>query len=72
MRAIRINTIIDPSTLPFEEVKGLKGKKAEIIILIDDTNQPNSKPTYNAAGALSEYANTDKVAEEETAWEKHS
>ncbi len=71
MRAIRESTIIDPSTFSFEGVQELKGNKAEVIFLIEDTNQPDSKPTYNAAGALSDYADVDKVADEKLAWEKH-
>ncbi len=71
MKAIRINTTIDPSILRFDEVKGFKGKKAEIIILIDDNDENPISKDYGAAGALSKYADTQKVAEENSAYEKH-
>lgn len=71
MKAIRINTIIDPSVLRFDELKELKGKKAEIIILVDDSDENQTSETYNAAGSLSHYSDINKVAEEKLAYEKH-
>lgn len=72
MKAIRINTIIDPSVIRFEELKDLKGRKAEIIILVEDQSvQENKQPKYDAAGSLSQYADVQKVAEENSAYEKH-
>ena len=71
MKAIRINTIIDPSILPFEEVKDLKGRKAEIIILVEDGCDDAESDTYKAAGSLNKYADLGKVAEEKAAYKKH-
>ncbi|WP_430811121.1 MULTISPECIES: hypothetical protein [unclassified Carboxylicivirga] len=71
MKAIRINTVIDPSILPFEEVKAYKGRKAEVIILVEDTEVEKDDSKYLAAGSLNKYADTNKVAEEKTAYSKH-
>ncbi len=72
MRAIKINTVIDPSVIRFDELKEFEGKKAEIIILVEDHPAPkNVQGKYSAAGILKEYADIQKVAEESTAYEKH-
>ena len=71
MRAIQINTIIDPSKIQYDELKEFEGKRAQVIVLIEDDGeiQPVS---YNVGGSLSRYANVNKVAGEKTAWEKHA
>jgi hypothetical protein len=71
MQAIRINTIIDPSVIRFDELKDLTGKKAEIIILVEDNVQAQGNTIYKAAGALQQFSDLTKVAEEKTAYEKH-
>lgn len=71
MQAIRINTIIDPSIIQFDELKGLKGKKAEIIIIVEDDDAATCNKSYKAAGSLQQFADLSKVAEEKTAYEKH-
>ncbi|ASB50939.1 hypothetical protein [Alkalitalea saponilacus] len=71
MQAIRINTIIDPAIIRFDELKDLKGKRAEIIILVEDNVQSATNELYKAAGALKQFSDLSKVAEEKTAYEKH-
>jgi hypothetical protein len=71
MKAIRINTIIDPSVIRFDELKDFNGKKAEIIILVDDVATTQDNDLHKASGALMQYADVTKVAEEKAAYEKH-
>ncbi len=71
MQVIRINTIIDPSIIRFDELKDLKGKKAEIIIIVEDDEVAPCNKSYKAGGSLQQFADVSKVAEEKTAYEKH-
>lgn len=63
MKTIRINTTIDSRFSNFDELKEHVGKKAEIIVLID---QDTPETVQNSvAGRLSSFANPSKISLED-------
>ena len=68
MKEIRVNTIINNDIIKLKELEGHLGKKAEIIILLQE--EEDKEIIKNMAGALSEYADTKKLLPEENIWDK--
>lgn len=69
MKSIRINTVINDENIKlFKELEGYQGKKAEIIINFKEEHEDLNR--ISVAGALSKYADVDKIKSEKSIWEK--
>jgi hypothetical protein len=67
MKAIRINTIINKDVINLKELEEYQGKRAEIIVLFPEDDKLKIQ---NVAGALTKFANPEKIADESSIWEK--
>jgi len=76
MEAIRINTILNEEDFPLEELRAFYGKKAEVIVIVEEDKKNQVDISNSLSGILNKYADKEKIGMEkeilaQTFKEKH-